>query len=289
MSSSSIYLKRFREYLELGNYSDHTITMYLKSIESFFSFCKSNKELDVCYQEFARRYMLKVKSCGHSWSTINIHYSSMKLFSEKVRGEEWNIAHLPRPKGEKNLQRILSKEEIARLIGAPRNLKHKAIIALMYGTGMRVSEVINLKLSDIDSDRLELFVERGKGSKDRIIRLPQTLLKLLRVYCIKHRPVQYLIEGRVVGQPYTQSSVGKVIKRSAKIAKISKAVSPHTLRHSYATHHLENGTDLLYLKEQLGHSNIKTTLKYLHLCKERVRLLNHPIDQIKLDFLSGII
>ena len=174
------------------------------------------------------------------------------------------------------------------MIEAPSNLKHRVIIAFIYATGLRISETLNLKLSDIDSDRLELFIHQGKGNKDRIVRIPQKLLQLLRVYYKKYKPKNYLFEGAIEAQRYSSGSVRKILLRARKQTKITKPVSPHTLRHCYATHHLENGTDLVYLKEQLGHSKLMTTAKYIHLCQKRQRHINHPFEKLTINILKPI-
>ena len=182
MSSTTAYLKRYEEYLTLKNYSKGTITVYLSTLRIFFNYCKAHRDASIDYQEYARRYILKIQSKGVSWSTINIQYSSLKLFCVKIKRDKWDVDHLPRPKKIKQLPRILSQQEVVRLIEAPRNLKHRVIIAFMYATGLRISETLNLKLSDIDSDRLELFIRQGKGKKDRIVIIPEKLLVLLRIY-----------------------------------------------------------------------------------------------------------
>ncbi len=283
MSSTTTYLKRYNEYLTLKNYSSGTITIYLSTLRIFFKYCKEHSEATIDFQEYARRYILDVQSRGFSWSTINIQYSSLKLFCIKIKRDKWDVDHLPRPKKSKLLPRILSQQEVVRLIETPSNLKHRVIIAFMYATGLRISEALNIKLSDIDSDRLELFIHQGKGYKDRIVRIPEKLLDLLRVYYKKYKPKKYLFEGAIAAQRYSGASVRKIILKARSGAKITKPVSPHTLRHCYATHHLENGTDLVYLKEQLGHSKLMTTAKYIHLCQKRQRHINHPFEKLTIN------
>ena len=240
------------------------------------------------YQEYARSYILDLQGRGLSWSTINVQYSSLKLFCVKIKRDQWDVDHLPRPKKVKQLPRILSQQEVVRLIEAPSNFKHRVIIAFMYATGLRISETLNLKLSDIDSDRLEIFIHQGKGYKDRIVRIPQKLVDLLREYYKKYKPKQYLFEGAIATKRYSHVAVHKIIKKSKNLAKISKHVSPHTLRHCYATHHLENGTDLVYLKEQLGHSKLVTTAKYIHLCQKRPRHIKHPFEKLTINIHQRI-
>ncbi len=283
MSSMTTYLKRYNEYLTLKNYSSGTITIYLSTLRIFFKYCKEHSDATIDFQEYARRYILDVQSRGVSWSTINIQYSSLKLFCTKIKRDKWDVDHLPRSKKSKRLPRILSQQEVVRLIEAPQSLKHRVLIAFMYATGLRISETLNIKLSDIDSDRLEIFIRQGKGYKDRLVRIPKKLLDLLRVYYKKFKLSKYLFEGATKAQRYSYGSVRKIIVKAKSMAKITKPVSPHTLRHCYATHHLENGTDLVYLKEQLGHSKLMTTAKYIHLCQKRQRYINHPFDKLTID------
>jgi integrase/recombinase XerD len=288
MTLSSAYFKQYNEYLILKNYSSGTISIYLDTLRIFFDYCKEYCDASIDYQEYARRYILDLQSRGLSWSTINIQYSSLKLFCVKIKRDKWDMDHLPRPKNSKPLPRILSQQEVVRLIETPSNLKHRVIIAFIYATGLRISEVLNIKLSDIDSDRLELFIHQGKGKKDRIVRIPKKLLDLLRVYYKKYKPKKYLFEGVIEAQRYSSASVRKILLKARSRAKITKPVSPHTLRHCYATHHLENGTDLVYLKEQLGHSKLMTTAKYIHLCHKQQRHINHPFEKLTINIHQTI-
>ncbi len=288
MSSSVDYQKEYEEYLILKNYSQGTLELYMRALVSFFEYCRSNRDDTKGYQNYARGYILEFRSKGLSWSTLNIHYSSLKLFCTKIRREQWDIDHLPRPKGSKTLPRILSEQEVVRLIEAPSNFKHRFVIAFMYATGLRISEVLNLKINDVDGDRLELFIRQGKGGKDRLVRIPQKLLVLLRIYYKQFKPKEYLFEGSIKGTAYAYASIRKILLNAKRKAKIGKRVSPHTMRHCYATHHLENGTDLVYLKEQLGHSKLMTTAKYIHLCQKQQRHINHPFEKFTMNILRRI-
>ena len=283
MSSSTVYLKQYGEYLQLRNYSGGTHKQYVNALRLFFDYCKLSHVDSMSYQDYARSYILEIQNSGISWSTINIRYSAIKLFCTKLLKEPWDIDHLPRPKKSKRHPRILSHKEVVRLIEAPANFKHRMIIAFLYATGLRISEALNVKLSDVDGDRLELFIRQGKGKKDRIVNIPEQLLVLLRTYYKRFKPVEYLFEGGTKGQSYAGESIRRIIRGAKKLAKIKKQVSPHTLRHCYATHHLENGTDLVYLKEQLGHAKLMTTAKYIHLCQKRQRHINHPFERLTIN------
>jgi len=212
----------------------------------------------------------------------------LKLFCEAILNKDWDMETLKRPRAEKRMTRILSMQEVRSIIQATSSLKHRAILYLFYATGIRISELTNLRIEDIDSDRHELFVRKGKGNKDRVIDLPSCVLPILRKYYKQYKPKQYLFEGMSKTQlQYSHSSIHKIIKRSKTKAKIRKKISAHTLRHSYATHHLENGTDLVYIKEQLGHKDLSTTEKYLHLCGSRRRQIHHPIESLQIDLLES--
>lgn len=199
-----------------------------------------------------------------------------KLFKE-VLEIPWSFKKLPRPKKERALPQLVSKQEVARLISACKHFKHQAILLTLYATGMRASELCNLKLSHIDGERCQIKIIKGKGAKDRFIDVPQELIDYLRIYYKTYKPQVYLYNGRVKGTPMSVSSLRWPIRQAkAKLALI-KPLSPHTLRHCYATHHLECGTDLVYLQKNMGHKHLKTTARYIHLCKERYQHIQHPI------------
>jgi site-specific recombinase XerD len=168
------------------------------------------------------------------------------------------------------------------MINSITNLKHKTIVTLMYATGIRISELINLDVSHVLIDRAQLKVVKGKGGKDRIIAIPDIVLDLLLVYLDIYGPRRILIESYTKGQRYSSSSVAKIIKRAASKAGVPFSVSAHSLRYAYATHHIENGTDLVSLQQQLGHHNITTTIKYVKLCKLNHRHINHPILKLNI-------
>lgn len=282
MPSELDYIQSYKEHLELTNYSERTIVSYLSHIRSFFKYCKTHKQSDLPFQEYVRKYLYHLRKHDFSWSTINSNYSSLKLLYEQILKGVWVAENLPRPKMPKKLPRVLSQQEVSRLIEAPSCFKHRVIIIFLYATGLRISGALNIKVSDIDSERLEIYVSQGKGAKDRLVSLPEALLIILRQYYVVYKPPLYLFQGLSISGKYSKSSVRKILIRARAIAKISKPLSAHTLRHCYATHQLENGTDLVYIKEQLGHSNLMTTAKYIHLCGPRHRYINHPIDKLSL-------
>ena len=288
--SKSAYISSFNDIMELGNYSPQTINAYSTAISSFFNFVKMDKNESCDFMEYCKMYLLYLRRSKRSWGTVNIHYSALKLFCVRVLSTQWDMDKLPRPKTEKRLVRLLSKQEVKAILISPQSLKHRAMLYLFYATGLRISELVNLKLGDIDSDRKEIFVRRAKGAKDRIVDLPPCVIPILREYYRQYRPKVYLFEGCSKNHAmYSHSSIHKILVKAKKKTKIEKPLSAHTFRHCYATHHLENGTDLVYIKEQLGHKDLATTEKYIHLCGHRARRIHHPIEDLQIDIMESII
>ena len=190
--------------------------------------------------------------------------NAIKLYFATVQNRQLVIEKIERPQRETRLPNVLSKEEVKLILEAPTNLKHKAMLAVIYSCGLRRSELLNLKPTDINSKRGIVLIRQAKGKKDRIVPLPQRLLLLLREYYQVYKPTSWLFEGQAKG-PYDERSLSNVLKHALAKTTIKKPVSLHWLRHSYATHLLEAGTDLLSIRNQMGHSNISTTIIYLHL------------------------
>jgi len=170
---------------------------------------------------------------------------------------------------------------------ALQHFKHQVFMTLLYCTGLRLNEALRLRLADIDGERLQIHVVKGKGAKDRYVEMPVELLVLLREYYLAYRPKEYLFNGKDAGSLWSSRTAQWSIKRARKYARIIKQVSPHVFRHCYATHHLEEGTNLVYLKDQMGHKNIKTTARYIRLCKTYPKRVHHPIAGMKIEYKSG--
>jgi len=175
---------------------------------------------------------------------------------------------------------VLSKEEIAAILAAPKNPKHKAMLSLIYACGLRRSELLNLKPANIDSKRHLLIILNSKGKKDRVIPISDKLIEMLRAYYILYKPTTWLFEGQNKGEQYSAESLQQVLKQALVIAKINKPVSLHWLRHSYATHLLEAGTDLRYIQELLGHKSSKTTEIYTHVSEKSLQKIKSPFDDL---------
>ena len=196
-------------------------------------------------------------------------------------GESRKFYYLDRPKRDKVLPEVLTKDEVQLMISTTSNLKHKCIIMLIYSAGLRVSEALNLKVTDIDGKRQMIIIRKGKGKKDRNSLLSKKILLYLREYYILHKPKDYLFEG-AYGGTYSATSVLKIVKRAAKQAGIKKKVTTHTLRHSFATHLLEQGTNLRYIQSLLGHESSKTTEIYTHITSKGLDNVLNPMDDMDL-------
>lgn len=207
-------------------------------------------------------------------NSIKIYYSDI-LSLGKLQYE------IPRPKKEMKLPNVLSEEEVMKILKSVKNLKHRALLFVTYSAGLRVGEVTRLKVSDIDSDRMLLHIVQGKGRKDRYSVLSEVTLLVLREYFKVYQPEYWLFPGQDINKPITERTVQKVFKNACENAKIKKYVTTHSLRHSFATHLLENGTDLRYIQELLGHKNSKTTEIYTHVSKICIQKIESPLDRIK--------
>lgn len=277
-------LEELLEYLIIRNYSKSTQDGYGTGVRQFFEWHKYH-ELPMPYTQLdVRKYILHRYSLGRKWQTINNDYSGIRILFQQVKGYKWDYWALPRPRKERYLPNILSKEQVLTLINSASFYKHQVMLSLYYSTGIRLSELLHLKIEDVDSDRRQIFIRKGKGAKDRYVDIPMKMIEELRVYYQVYRPVDYLFNGRYKGQPLSPRALQHGINGAKKRAGITKQASAHTLRHCYATHHLESGTDLVYLQKMLGHKHLKTTAKYIHLCHKQYRNVNHPIEELNIQF-----
>ena len=214
-----------------------------------------------------------------SVSYINQVISAVKILQKDVLGKEWESIRIKRPRRVKKLPVVLSKEEVKLMIETTRNLKHRTIFAVIYSAGLRISELISLRPSDIDSDRKQIRV-LGKGNKYRYTLLSENTLDMLRVYWRAYKPERYLFEGQIQGQPISRETIQVVFKQACKKAGITKPASVHSLRHSFATHLLENGVNLKIIQSLLGHSSLRTTSIYLHVTRFDPATIRSPFDGI---------
>ena len=273
-----VLLNRLESELKLQGYSR-------KTLKSYTGYCRRFLQWKRHYsgepQTEVRSHLLwLIEDKEISRAAYNCAYSALVFFYREVRGERAAVDGLRRPRSQRTLPEVLSQNEVLRLLDSLRNPKHRLIVALLYAGGLRVGEVVRLKISDIDSDRMLIRVRQGKGRKDRYTLLPKTILDELRAYWNAYRPTTWLFPGARPGRHLCERSVQKVFARAVKSTGIRKPVSVHSLRHSFATHLLEGGTDLRYIQELLGHKSSRTTEIYTHVQRKDLVNIVSPLDGI---------
>jgi len=275
-------LQRFTRQLHLKAYSASTIKTYTNEFTQFLQTIKDKPASDFSVSRLKDYFQYCYAVLHLSENTMHSKINALKFYYEQVLGREKFFWEIPRPKKHLILPKVLGEEELRRLFAAANNLKHKAILFAAYSAGLRVSEVINLRLQDIDRERKQLFVYCSKGKKDRYVALSPLLLDILESYykMWQPKPTNYLFEGDEPGQPYSIRSAQVIFHNAKHKAGISKTISFHGLRHSFATHMLEKGVDVKYIKEILGHFNIKTTERYLHVKREVLVNIASPLDAL---------
>ncbi|MGD1961121.1 MAG: site-specific tyrosine recombinase/integron integrase [Fulvivirga sp.] len=268
--------EEFLRKLEIRKYSLNTARSYIAHFEKFINHYKGKQLLDISENDI-RNYLSHLVKRQFSDSYINLAINSIKFYYEVVMSMPNRFYSVERPIKQERLPEVLGRNEALDMINCTQNLKHRCIIKLLYSAGLRRSELLNLKLADIESDRMLIKVKNGKGKKDRYTLLSKGLLDELRRYYKKYRPKKYLFEGNE-GARYSASSVAKIVARSARLAKIKKPVTPHMLRHSFATHLLEQGVDLRYIQTLLGHNSSRTTEIYTHVAVNGLRSIENLLD-----------
>ncbi len=258
-STRRSYIARFREFLR-----------YVYPLPLHY--------VDVNKVHEYHQWLIRTKNISRSYQNQSIN--ALKFYAEQVLGQERQYIKLERPKKTLSLPVVLSLQEVQKIFKQIHNLKHKTMLITLYSAGLRMGELLNLKPADIDSATMRIWVREGKGVKDRATVLSPLLLDLLRRYFRSYRPKTYLFESPDGGR-YSGSSVRKVLERAVKKAKINKKVRPHTLRHSFATHLLENGTNLRYIQTLLGHNSAKTTEIYTHVSTKELDAIKSPLDLMR--------
>ncbi|MBC2727404.1 tyrosine-type recombinase/integrase [Desulfosporosinus sp.] len=272
----SSHLQTMKYEMELRGYSPQTQNHYLCHLRQLEKF--SNKPaVQVSTDELKQFLYHRIKS-GISYSNINISCNAFKLFFNKVLSYNWSDDVIVRPKRPKKLPHVLSKDEILSIMDQVLNLKHKTILMTTYSSGLRISETLNLRISDIDSKNMLLRVNHGKGNKDRWTVLSHENLKILRLYWKLYRPTDLLFPGLVEGKPIVARNVQHVFQVAKEKVGISKPATVHTLRHSFATHLLEDNTDIRTIQVLMGHSDISTTSNYIHLSTKHISSVKSPLD-----------
>jgi integrase/recombinase XerD len=276
------------EELERRNYSEGTTRRYLRFVERFAQhFGKSPDKLGPDHLRTYQAYLLKVKKLDPG--TVENHVAALRFLFIRTLGRHEFRQFLPYPKTRRKLPKILSREEMARLIDASSDLFERALLMVLYGTGMRRSEVARLKIADIDSPRMVIHVVNGKGGKDRDLPLSPKLLETLRAFWLWLQPQTYLFPSRMhrdSEQPITDKTVWRACSEAARRAGIRKTVTPHLVRHSWATHLLEAGTDLRTIQLLLGHEDLEVTARYLHLSEYHLHQVANPIEELNLSNLD---
>lgn len=270
--------KKMLQEMQLRNYSTRSIKTYLSRIQLISNYF--NAPLDELTTEQIKSYLLYlINDQRLSKSTLNQTISALKILFENVFNKQWQNLNIPRPRSEKFLPVVLSIEEVKELIDCTRNLKHKAAFALTYSSGLRLNEVCNLKPADIDSQRKQVRIYRGKGHKTRYSILSDSALLLLRQYWMSYKPKNYLFEGKQSRSHISANALQIAFKKNVKRTGIKKKICFHTLRHSFATHLLEQGTNLRIIQHLLGHQSVKTTQIYTHLVNFDIEQVKSPLDK----------
>lgn len=272
----------YLEQLALKKYSKSTLQTYRNEFMQLLQLLKDLHVQDLT-PEHLKRYMLYcVVKLQLSENTLHSRLNALKFYYEQVLKKEKFFFDIPRSKKQLQLPKVLNETEIGRLFKAISNLKHKAIVFTAYSAGLRVSEVVNLKQKDIDSTRMTIYIEQAKGKKDRYVNLSPVLLDILRSYLKQQipRPKIYLFEGQISGTPYSTRSAQQLFIDAKKKANIPKHISFHSLRHSFATHLLEKGVDIKYIKDILGHFDIRTTERYIHVARKQLVNIASPLDDL---------
>ena len=273
-------IEKFKHWLRSKRYSESTLKTYSEALKSFLIFCNTKAIKNITNDDvigYNNEYILKNNL---SSSYQNQLVNAIKLFFKVIIDSTIEIDKIHRPKREKVLPNVLSKEEVKAILEAHRNLKHKTMLSLIYSCGLRCGELLDLKPVHIDSKRNIVLLKNAKGKKDRIVPLSPKILEMLREYYKIYKPQIYLFEGQTIGMPYDARSLQLILKQALKKTGITKPATLHWLRHSYATHLLESGTDLRYIQELLGHNSSKTTEIYTHVSTKSLQQIKSPFDDL---------
>lgn len=274
------HVQKFSYWLKSKRYSENTIKTYTDALKSFLVFYNTKDILTITNEDlvtYNNEYIIK-NNLSHSYQ--NQLVNAIKLYFKTIQNVSLELDKIHRPKREKVLPNVLSKEEVKSILNAHSNTKHKMMLSLIYSCGLRCGELLALKPVHIDSKRNIVMVKNSKGKKDRIVPLSPKILEMLREYYLAFKPKIYLFEGQTNGSPYDARSLQQVLKQALKKTGINKPVTLHWLRHSYATHLLESGTDLRYIQELLGHNSSKTTEIYTHVSTKSLQQIKSPFDDL---------
>lgn len=279
---SNKLIENFAEYMRIQRYSKKTQQTYIEAMKTFLGYFRQKSALEITENdiiEFNLNYILRN---NFSASYQNQIISAIKLFYHSVLLKDISLTVIERPIRSRPLPEVFAPEEVEVFLRTIRNIKHKAVMALIYACGLRRGEVLNLRISAVDSKRRMLCIKEAKGNKDRLVPLPEGIIILLREYYKECRPLIWLFEGNVRGKQYSESSLRETFVKAKKKAGIRKKLTLHSLRHSYATHLLENGVDLRFIQELMGHRSSKTTEIYTHVTTKSLEKIKSPFENLKI-------
>ncbi len=281
-NSNKHVLPALQQHLQLKAYSSSTIRTYLNEMRQFLQVIKTKPADEFTSSRLKDYLQYCYVESRLSENTLHSRINALKFYYEQVLGKEKFFWEIPRPKKPLQLPKLLNEEELRKLFNALTNKKHKAMLFTAYSAGLRVSEVADLKLSDIDSKRMQIFIRRAKGKKDRYVNLSPVLLDILRKYIKEYTPApkEFLFESEQTLTAYPARTIQQIFAKARYKAGIKKEVGIHSLRHSFATHLLDKGTDIRYIKDLLGHFDIKTTERYLHVSKQKLVNIISPLDDL---------
>lgn len=273
-------IDKFRKRLEARRFPENTVRTYTMMMETFLKFVFPREAADCNADDLQQMVNDYILPKGLSYSYQNQLISAVKKFYLLVCNDVIDPGEFVRPRVRHRLPNVLSKEEVRRILSAPMNEKHRLLLSIIYGCGLRRSEAIMLELGDIDRDRLLLNIRQSKGYKDRIVPISPKLIEMIDSYLKRNKPKTYLFEGQIKGNPYSATSLEKIFGMACAQAAIRKKITLHGLRHSYATHLLEAGTDLRYIQELLGHKSSRTTEIYTHVTEKSLQKIRSPFDDL---------
>lgn len=269
-----------RREMRLRNYSHKTFKGYQSCLRALVHYFQPRHPRDLSNSDLRDFLIYLIEEKEWAASTINQVINALRFLYVDLYKRTLELGELPRPRKERKLPEILSEDEVLRILQSVENLKHQTILMLIYSAGLRVGEVVRLRVTDIDKERMLIHLHRAKGAKDRYTVLSVSLLETLTEYIREYRPREFLFEGQDGRRHYSERSVQYVFEHAVREAGIMKSVSVYTLRHSFATHLLEGGTDLRYIQELLGHSSSKTTEIYTHVSRRSIERISSPLDRL---------
>jgi len=273
---------KFKYWMREKRYSENSILTYIKGLNVFFGFFRGRPIHKISSRDLAHFNQEHIIKHGLSATYQNQVINAVKLFYKRMRDHEMKVEEIDRPMRSKRLPKVIAKQDVQKMLTRIPNLKHKTALSLIYACGLRRSEIINLKLVHLDSKRMTLTVIDGKGRKDRILPLSEKLLNLIIRYYKVYHPIEYLIEGQKAGTRYSETSLEKIFHKYYGLIQKNHNFTLHCLRHSFATHLLEAGTDLRYIQELLGHKSSKTTEIYTWVSMKNLRNIKNPTDDFDL-------